>query len=162
MKLYILNIPNEKAIKIGVSKNYKSRIKDLKKVYDIDLNSSYIINSNSKLLIETLEKQILSDYYEFSVKDSKFNGHDGHTELRNISILNDVLNDIKYKSNKFKNKNIEITKGIDLTQENKKQNDKRLNLRVDLVLYEKIESKLNKENINVSDYVRGLIERDLD
>lgn len=42
-----------------------------------------------------------------------------------------------------------------------KPSSMRINLRIDSVLYEKISSKINEENTNLSDYIRKLIEKDL-
>lgn len=44
----------------------------------------------------------------------------------------------------------------------KKPSSMRINLRIDSILYEKVSKKINENNTNLSDYIRKLIERDLE
>lgn len=112
MFLYILNIPKFDAIKIGIASSY-NRIRQHMNTYKgINLKESYIVKAKSDSTIKYLEKQLLEDYYEFKINNKELKNKDGYTELRDVSILNNIIEDIEYKSERFDDKKIQIEKGI--------------------------------------------------
>ncbi len=116
MILYILKFEEIKAIKIGIATTTQ-RIYNLKKIYEnieANLEESYIVSTNNKSDIKLLEKQLLGDYCDHKYMDELINGLDGHTEFLNINILEKLIEDIEYKSERFPEKNIQIKKGIQI------------------------------------------------
>jgi hypothetical protein len=123
MFLYILKLPKYNCIKIGVAKNY-SRIKQHLNTYEeINLEESYVVHATNGDTIRQLEKQLLEDYIEYKIENERLMDKDGYTELRKEEILNDVLEDIRYKANKFQNKGINIIEGIEVKKDEKKKKE---------------------------------------
>lgn len=141
MFLYVLKIPRYKAIKIGIATS-QNRIKQHINTYEeIDLKESYIIKAKLDSTIKQLEKQLLEDYCDFQIEDKELKNKDGYTELRNICVIDDLIEDIEHKSNRFKDKEIEIIKGVNIKkQKERKENNKE---------YENLISKQNKQNENL-------------
>ncbi|EQC1535498.1 hypothetical protein ACY1J9_001329 [Clostridium botulinum] len=152
MFLYVLKIPRYNAIKIGIATS-QNRIKQHINTYEeIDLKESYIIKAKLNSTIKQLEKQLLEDYCDFQINDKELRNKDGYTELRNICIVNDLIEDIEYKSKRFKDKEIEVIKGVDVKkQKERKENDKE---------HEALISKQNKQNENLLnqfiDYIKSI------
>ncbi|MCD3297383.1 hypothetical protein G8T67_11270, partial [Clostridium botulinum C/D] len=151
MFLYILNMNKENMIKIGIATGVE-RIKQHLRTYEelIDLDGSFIITAKDDNTIRILEKQLLEDYCEFEIISNKFKGLDGSTELRKIEILDNLLDDIQYKSNKFPYKNIQIKKGIVISINKHKQLQKVKRRTSKLISIEKHENNkiIIKEFIN--------------
>lgn len=150
MFLYVLKIPRYKAIKIGIATS-PNRIKQHINTYEeIDLKGSYIVKAKSDSTIKYLEKQLLEDYYEFKINNKELKNKDGYTELRDISILNNIIEDIEYKSKRFNDKKIQIEKGIKF--KNKVKNAK------DDQKWEKIISEQKEQNEILLSTFLGYIE----
>lgn len=113
MFLYILNMNKVNMFKIGIASNI-NRIKQHLNTYNgsINLKESYIVNAKNDKTIKDLERQLLNDYTEYKITNNKYEHLDGASELRNISILDNVLEDIQYKANKLIHKEIKMTKGV--------------------------------------------------
>ncbi|WP_039230498.1 hypothetical protein [Clostridium haemolyticum] len=128
MFLYILNMDKEKMIKIGIATSIE-RIKQHLRTYNnlIDLEESYIVTAKDDNTIRMLERQFLNDYKEFAIDNIKFSNLDGATELRRIEILKDILEDIQYKSNKLKLKDIKIKKGIIIENKTQSRSNNKVN-----------------------------------
>ena len=118
MFLYLLNMEKSDMFKVGIATDF-SRIKQHMSTYKglINLKKSYIINAKEDSTIKLFEKQILEDYKDFKIDEEIFEGKDGHTELLDIKVLDDVLDDVKYKKNKFSSKEIQIIKNIIIKNE---------------------------------------------
>lgn len=144
MFLYVLSIPRYKAIKIGIATNH-NRIKQHLNTYkEINLKESYIIKAKLNSTIKQLEKQLLEDYCDFKIDNEELKNRDGYTELRNINILNNVIEDIKYKSKRFEDKGIEIAKGIKTKKSLVKKNNNKLNEETDAIIKDYNLNNINK------------------
>ncbi len=118
MYLYLL-IFQQGLFKVGISKgDYnidKSRIRSVTsffKEYNFIPNESYIITASNHSTLRTLEKQILCDYEDYRIDHSEELKKNGYTEFLKTNCLNDVIEDVTLKINRFPNKNIKIIKGI--------------------------------------------------
>lgn len=103
--LYILPFKDKKHFKIGISSNSYSRIFHLDKIYNIDLDNSFIVHSK-KRNIALLERELLMIFEQDDVDNFLT---DGHTEIRNVKYLNECLELIQnkhqnlvYRIDKFK------------------------------------------------------------
>ncbi|MCD3252386.1 hypothetical protein [Clostridium botulinum] len=154
MFLYILNMNKENMIKIGIATGVE-RIKQHLRTYEelIDLDGSFIITAKDDNTIRILEKQLLEDYCEFEIISNKFKGLDGSTELRKIEILDNLLDDIQYKSNKFPYKNIQIKKGIVISINKHKHLQKVKRRTSKLISIEKHEN----DKIIITEFINNLI-----
>lgn len=101
--LYILPFKDKKHFKIGISSNSYSRIIHLDKIYDIDLENSFIVHSK-KRNISILEKELLTIFEQDDVDNFL---SEGHTEIRNVKYLNECLELIR---NKHQNLSYKIEK----------------------------------------------------
>lgn len=91
--LYILPFNDNKFLKIGISLNNNfNRINQLSKLYDINHNNVILITSDNTKNIKLLEKNIKTIINETINPDNKYYGKDGHTEIRNVKYLNDIIN----------------------------------------------------------------------
>lgn len=134
MFLYVLKIPRYKAIKIGIATS-QNRIKQHINTYEeINLKESYIIKAKLDNTIKQLEKQLLEDYCDFKIEDKELKNKDGYTELRDIGILNNIIEDIQYKSKRFKDKEIEIIKGVKTKKSLVKRDNDKLNEKADVII----------------------------
>lgn len=114
MFLYILKITKYNCIKIGIASSVNRIYSHLRTYEEIDLKKSYVVFAKEDRTIRQLEKQILNDYYEYKIFNEELKKKDGYSELRTDETIKDILQDIKYKANKLKNKEIKLVKGIDL------------------------------------------------
>lgn len=114
MFLYILDIAKYNCIKIGIASSIARVESHIRTYEEIDLENSYIVNAKDDRTIRQLEKQLLNDYFEYKIINKDLEDKDGYSELRERHIIDDALEDINYKANKFNNKEIEIIKGIRL------------------------------------------------
>ena len=118
--LYLLPLKNREAFKFGISlsgDDCKSRIKNLCKNYDFQLSEAYLIKSSSEKTIKQLERQIKTDYAQYSY-DTK-SKCDGYTEFLNYETLSKILEEIGFKS-RLSHLNISINKGVVLSTNNAK------------------------------------------
>lgn len=125
--LYILRFKNEPIIKVGISSNNDfSRVRQLARVYDIDLQASLVVRSTNERTIKAFEDTIKTDYSTFGIDEQyqqKYQGLDGHTELRHLRALDSIMEDIQHKQRK-EWLNIEVTHGIKIMKV--KQNSNKL------------------------------------
>lgn len=97
--LYILPFNDNQFLKIGISLSDNfNRINNLSKIYDINLNNAILISSDNAENIKLLEKNIKTIINETINPDNRYYGKDGHTEIRKVKYLNDIIELI----NKFK------------------------------------------------------------
>jgi hypothetical protein len=101
--LYILRFKDFPLIKIGKSKTLASRINTFRTKYqtDFELKNSTAVGCHSSSKIHALEKELLTNSVEFSLKGElleRFGELDGATEIRYDSCLPLILKLIKYKS----------------------------------------------------------------
>ncbi len=146
MFLYILKLTKYNVIKIGIANNDNRIIKHLNTYEEIDLDNSYKVFANSDKIIKQLEKQILCDYYDFKVNNIDLINKDGYTEIRQEIVLQNVLEDLKYKENKFPQQNIKIVKGIKINNSMEKQYNKQTVDNYD-ILKERNKLSLRQNNI---------------
>ncbi len=95
--LYILVLNDKTGFKIGITNRYDlKRIDILSRIYNFNLHESFIIESTNYKTCKILEKQLLSDYAKYKYNtESKL---DGHSEFIQYKKLNDVLDDILFKT----------------------------------------------------------------
>lgn len=91
--LYILPFKNRPLFKIGVSKYNLERIKVLNRKHDVDYEKSLIVDCIDDRLIRGLETELLLIF----PRQKKYVGVDGHTEMRKIKYLPELLEIIKNK-----------------------------------------------------------------
>lgn len=108
--LYVLILKDRQAFKVGITDNDDLvRIKMLSRIYQFDLNESYVIKSSNKSTIKSLERQILADYRHF--KYDTGDKRDGSSEFIEFSQLSNVLTEIEFKS-RLSHLGITVTKGV--------------------------------------------------
>lgn len=123
MFLYILKLREIDLIKIGIASSDNRIVSHLRtyRDYGIDLTESYRITANDNSYIKMLEKQLLADYSEYSSSNKDLYQRDGYTELRDGSLIKNILEDIEHKKERFPAKEIEISKGIKIKTRRRKK-----------------------------------------
>lgn len=109
---YILKLKEKNFIKIGVSDFVYSRIESHHNTYGVDFDNSYIVSSNNDKIQVLFELEFLAyfeEYRNFSLKPL-----DGYTEILNSDCIERIIGEINLRRERFPDKNIVITKGINL------------------------------------------------
>lgn len=153
--LYLLPLKSGKVFKIGISSKNLNRINQHNSTYGIDLENSYIIQAQSKV-IRFLEIELLCLFPPCSIEELLYK--DGYTEIREIVYLKEAL---KYILDKPKILNIEISSLKTFIVNNKHSKPKKNKIEVfnPKYFYDKGEiffitlSKLFKEDYNIT-YMR--------
>jgi hypothetical protein len=163
---YILPFNDKKHIKVGISSDDITRVITHEEGYSLNLSEILILKCHRRSLAQKVERYVLKNT-EKPESSNKYNGIDGHTEIRSINDLNKIkgiINKIKtdpefryseskildYKLytldewiNKFSESNPDI-----ISQANKLTNKKTNNL-----LENKKTKKINNNYITCSDSV---------
>lgn len=104
--LYLLNFPDNNAIKIGKANNIQRRIDDLKSHWGtVDYNNSYYLKGDEKYIFK-LEKTLHFLVKDFRIKELQ---GDGKTEMFNQTCLPNLLNHLNFIC---ESQDVEIIKGI--------------------------------------------------
>ena|ERR1035437_7435748 len=108
--LYILLLKNKEAFKVGITDNEDLiRINNLSRIYEFDLDESFIVETTKNRTTKSMERQIHADYKMFSYDIEP--KADGHTEFIKFEHLNYILEEIEFKS-RLKHLGVKIKKGI--------------------------------------------------
>lgn len=98
--LYLLPFKNDKYFKIGISSSNDDRIKTLNSLYKLDYKKALIVKAKKSSTIKILERELL-DTFDERITEERYKDKDGCTEIRCLSVFNDVLETIKLKNEKL-------------------------------------------------------------
>lgn len=154
--LYILIKQDKTAFKVGITKRDDLiRIKDLNRIYTFNLAESYLVKGIDDSVTKHFERQLLSDYkvFQFNIEG----GLDGGTEFIAIDKLQDILQEVEFKS-RLTHLGLTIVKGIEfkkLEDKPKSEKPKRMltvqpreeKFHRDTYIYETIAAIINSKNI---------------
>lgn len=153
--LYVLPLKNRPLFKIGVSKYNLERIKVLNRKHDVDYEKSLIVDCFEDRLIKGLETELLCIF----PRQKKYVGVDGHTEMRKIKYLPELLEIIK---NKHPNLGYDIRKFGEIRKSDISSNSKNtftFSFLLKIEVVEKLRQieatkRKNKFHYNVSEVIR--------
>ena len=92
--LYLLKFKDNIHTKIGISSKNNNRILHLNKLYNLNLEESYIITTDKSKAIFSLESELLCIHESYS---NEFTDKDGFTEIRKNLNLLEIIDYIKTK-----------------------------------------------------------------